>query len=656
MSKKDSKKTLPSVEDKRDKNNKSNSIMISNYATLDANNPKDKAKIEQLVKEKQKDLESPFYSIDLNTNNVKQNNRVSFIAYANKPKNFKPKDDNKEVYDLVYQDYIKMMQQFNKALDEFVGKTYDNVKDLDKDIYRFNTFYDTTYYYGFNMKVRNFLDDDFKQDYLNKYADAVASTQFIEIRDVCSNIIEFVNEDIDNTKIKRIISDDDLKDLQQQIKDKYCDTSDKDSVKEFVDDFNKDDIEIFVFELIKGYVYKDVLKWVDAEIENNKDYYKKVKTLYKTINKRILEIVDNFNEYGKKLKDNTPNNYDIVKFKTNNNVITKIDPIAKTILSGNTYEIGKLIKADNNYNDKSMGAVFSIKTADLSNIDFIQELQQKGIQITHFGKKIIDDIDILLDENKGNVNNNDRLVALTPKMIAKKVYNTKQPTKKQQQEIESELRQYSNIYLFFIQDDTTAFNVEKLVQLKDKGLEFLQDKEGNVLNIGDALDDNLILNAKYGYSAKYQSFVYVFDNKSIFERVNQLINNDVGKQLKLSLKDKSDEIFNDYNKNVNKEIVGIRYYLFERVNQIKHSIESNQKTNKEVLLSNIYDEYKITTPKQKAVIRKAIKNILDYWVDINYIISYEFLDKEGNKIPKNSTKEIHKIYLNVNAIKSETID
>ena len=75
-----------------------------------------------------------------------------------------------------------------------------------------------------------------------------------------------------------------------------------------------------------------------------------------------------------------------------------------------------------------------------------------------------------------------------------------------------------------------------------------------------------------------------------------------------------------------------------------------------MLLSNIYDEYKITTPKQKAVIRKAIKNILDYWVDINYIISYEFLDKEGNKIPKNSTKEIHKIYLNVNAIKSETID
>lgn len=649
-------KTIPSVEDKRDKDKKSNSIMVSNYAMLDTNNPKDKAKLEQKIKEKQKDLQSPFYSIDLNTNNVKQNNRVSFIAYANKPKDYKPKDDNLEVYDLVYQDYLRQMQQFSKVLDEFIDKQYDNVKDLDKDIYRFNTFYDTTYYYGFNMRVRNLLDDDFKKDYLNKYADAIASTQFIEIRDVCNNIIEFVNENIDKTEIKRIIADADLKDLQQKIKDKYSVSDAVDDIAEFVDDFNKDDIELYVYDLIKTYVYQDALKSIDAEIDKNKDFYKKVKSLYKTINSKILKIVDNFNEYSKKLKDDTPNNYDIVKFKNNNNVITKIDPIAKDILSGKSYEVGKLIKTTNNYNDKSYGAVFSIKTADLSNVDIIQELQQKGIKITHFGKKIIDDIDILLDENKGNVNNNDRLVALTPKMIAKKVYNVKQPTKKQIQEVESELKYLSNIYLFFVKDDTTAVNVERLVQLKDRGLEFLQDAEGNILNIGNALDDNLILNAKYGYSAKYQSIVYVFDNKSIFERVNQLISNDVGKQLKLSLKDKSDEIFNDYNKNVNKAIVGIRYYLSERVNQIRHSIETDKKTNKEVLLSTIYNEYNITTPKQKAVIRKGIKNTLDYWIDINYIVSYEFLDKEGNKIPNNSTKEIHKIYLNVNAIKSETKD
>ena len=640
-----SKKTIPSIEDKRDKDNKSNSIMVSNYAMLDADKPKDKAKIEQKIKEKQKDLQSPFYSIDLNTNNVKQNNRVSFITYANKPKDYKPKAENKEVYDLVYQDYLRQMQQFSKVLDEFIDKQYDNVKELDKDIYRFNTFYDTTYYYGFNMRVRNLLDDDFKKEYLNKYADAIASTQYVEIKDVCSNIIEFVNEDIDNTEIKRIISDENLKDLQQKIKDKYS-----------VSDAS-DDIELYVYDLIKSYVYQDTLKSIDAEIDKNKDFYKKVKASYKTINSKILKIVDNFNEYGKKLKDSTPNNYDITKYKQSNDIVSKIDPISKDILSGKSYEIGKFIKATNNYNDKNYGAVFSIKTAELSNIDIIQELQQKGVQITHFGKKVIDDIDILLDENKGNVNNDDRLVALTPKMIAKKVFNVKQPTKKQIQEIENELRKYSNIYLFFVKDDASAVEIDKLKQLNDRGLEYLQDEEGNVLNIGDALDDNLILNVGYGVSKQYpDTIVYMFKDKSVFEKINQWINNDVGKQLKLGLKDKSDEIFNDYNKNVNKEIVGIRYYLLERVNQIKHSIENNKKTNKEVLLSTIYNEYNITTPKQKAVIRKGIKNTLDYWIDINYIVSYEFLDKEGNKIPSNSTKEIHKIYLNVNAIKSETQD
>lgn len=634
MSKKDIKKPLSNVKDKRDKTKKSSSIIISNYEVLDAD--KDKDKIDKIVKQKHKELQSPFYSIDLNTNNVKQNDRVSFVVQTNKPKNYKP--NNIECYDVIYQDYIKSMQDFNKEIDKFLGKNYEDIKSLNEDIYTFNSIYDTAYYYGFNLRVRNYLDDTYKQYYLNKYADAIANTQYIEIKEVCNNIIDFVNEDIDNTKIKTILSDADLKDLQLQIKNKISNTS---------DNINNDDIEIFIFELIKGYVYKEKLKSIDEEIEYNKDYFKKVKTLYKTINDKILKIVDNFNNYGKKLKDDTPNNYDIVKFKTNNNIVAKIDPIAKSILSGNTYEIGKFIKADNNYNDKSLGAVFSIKTADLSNIDIIQELQQKGVKINHFGKKIIDDIDILLDENIGNVNNDSRLVALTPKMIARKVYNTKQPTKKQQQEIEGYLRYLSNIYLFFVKDDTTALNVEKLVKLKDRGLEFLQDKEGNVLNIGSALDDYTILNAKFGYSNKYQSFIYIFDNKSIFERVNQIINNDVGKQLKLSLKDKADEIFNDYNKNVNNIVVGIRYQLIERINQIKHSIENNQKQNKEVLLSNIYNEYEITTPKQKKNIRDIIKNILNYWVDINIIISYEFLDREGNKIPKNSTKEIHKIYLNI---------
>lgn len=644
MSKKRTDKVIPNVVDKRDKINKSDNIIISNYQNLDK--VKDKTKIDKLIKEHQKVLHNPYYSIDLNANKVKQNERVSFIVKANKPfytdlNNLDKKlQYNDEILECVYKNYIDLMNSFNKKIDDFLDKDYSNTQELDNDIYNFNNYFDTNYYNGFNLKVKNFLDEDIKKNYVNKYADAIANTQYVEIKNDIDSFIDFAKVDLEKSDIKSFIDEVHLKDLQNKI------------IK-FLNEDNKGDLDNYVFDLIKKYVYLDEIKTIDADLKTNKKYYTDVKSLYKTIDDKIIKIVDNFNNYYKKLNNDTPTNYDIVKFKTNNDIVSKIDPIAKNLLNGINYEIGKFIKTPNNYNDKSYGAVFSIKTADLSNIDIIQELQQKGIKINHFGKKIIDDVDVLLDENKGNVNNNDRLVALTPKMIARKVYNKEQPTKKQIQEIDEYLRYLSNIYLFFVKDDASAVNIEKLVKLKDKGLKYLQDEEGNILNIGDTLDDNIILNASYGYSKKYKSFVYVFDNKSIFERVNQIINNDVGKQLLLSLKDKADEIFNDYNKNVNQIVVGNRHMLFERVNQIKHSIGNNKKVNKEILLSNIYDEYNITTPKQKVKVRNIIKNILNYWVDINYIVSYEFLDKTGNTIQKNSTTEIHKIYLNVKTITTD---
>lgn len=296
-----SKKTIPSVDDKRDKNKKSDNITISNYKELDKN--KDKDTIDKILKDKQDALHNPNYSIDLNTNRVKQNNRVSFMVQVNKPKGYKPKDDNKGIYDLVYQDYLRLMHHFDKDLNSFLDKEYSDIQEVKDDIYLFNNMYDTNYYNGFNFKVKNLLDEDFKKDYINKYSDAVASTQYLEINNVCSNIIDFVNEDIDNTEIRKILSDEDLKDLQQKIKDKYSVSDASNDIAEFVDDFNKDDIEFFIFDNIKSYINRDVSKWIKIEIERNKDYYKEVQELYKTINDKILQIVDNFNSYYDKSTD-----------------------------------------------------------------------------------------------------------------------------------------------------------------------------------------------------------------------------------------------------------------------------------------------------------------------------------------------------------------
>lgn len=621
------------------------SRVVSNHKILDK--IKDKDLIEQMDKEHQEELKKIDYAIDLNTNKVKQNNQYTFYITDSINKDILSYDDalNKDLQNM----YLNNMDTFNKFLNPFIDldnykvivkdvdkqdkdklndpkildKYSSKIKDidtLDKAIKGFNEFYDSLYLNGFNLRVKDLLNDSIKKEYVKQLASAytqVYVSDLIKIKDNKSDYKEF----IDNNKLDSV----------------------KDNIKKFIEDTNKE-LETQAKELSDA-IYTSNLKRfnteIDTTINNNKQYYNKVHKLYQEIDNKIIDIVNQFKL--KCIEYNKNTNYEISKFKASNDVISKIDPIAKNIFNGKKYNIGKLFTTKNNYNDKSYGVIFNTKNADLTNIDIIQELQQKGIKINHFDKKVIDDIDLLLDENIGNVSNNDNLIALTPKMIAKKVYNVKQPTKKQVEEIINCIEHLNNIYLFMIKDNTDPKNIDAFIKLDEKGLKYLQDKEGNALNISEMLDEHIILNAERGYSYKYNASVYFFKNKSVFYKINQEINNDVGKQLLLSLKDKSDVIFNDYNKNVNKEVVGIRGILFEKVNQLKHSVETNTKQNNEILLSSIYDEYDITTPKQKKNTRDIIQNILNYWIDINYINKYQFLDKDSIEIQPNSKKPIYKI-------------
>lgn len=639
-------------------------IVARNYQTIDEIQDKKLAK--QIDKEHQEELKRVDYTIDLNTGKVKQYNFYAFYIVDNINKDIVSIDDalNKDLLDT----YIKNMETYNKLLDSYkdldnyrviikdkiddedkdiINKypnifsntpnkiddedmyildkytsKLDNIDAINKFIVEFNGSFDAFYVEGFNHRVKDLLDDNIKKDYIKNMSSAYTQVQI-------SNIIK--------------INKDDLQDYLDKNNLNHL----KSNIIKFIDDINKG-LENDTKELSE-LIYKSNLdkftKDIEIVIDSKKDYYTKVHKLYQKIDKKIIDIVNQLKVKYKEL--NKYNNYDIVKFKTSNDIISKIDPIAKNIFNGKNYDIGKVITTKNNYNDKSYGVIFNTKNADLTNLDIIQELQLKGIKINHFDKKVIDDVDILLDENVGNVNNDENLVALTPKMIAKKVYNVKQPTKNQQEEIVSCIEYLNNIYLFMVKDNTDPKNIDAFIKLDEKGLKYLQDKEGNVLNINEMLEEHIILNAERGYSCKYNAPVYFFKNKSVFYKINQEINNDVGKQLLLSTKDKSDIIFNDYNKNVNKSVVGIRGILYEKVHQLKHSIETNTKQNKEILLSNIYDEYDITTPKQKKNIRDIIQNILNYWIDINYINNYRFLDKDSIEIKSNSTKPIYKLSIDV---------
>ena len=386
----------------------------------------------------------------------------------------------------------------NTTLDADISNT--NANDLQKLTIDFNKNFLIKYMSGINTNAIDLISR--KESYANHLASALVDLQAIEILN--KGISKFNKLDLQkaDATFKQYMQLDSLKKVQENLK------KIEDKAKKVVD-----------ANIIKPILYQvqilDSLKQVDDIINKNKEYYENLHKKYETINKLLASVSIKYRARDEELKDTT--DYNIVKFATNNDVSVKLDPIAKTLLNGKYHKIDELIKTTNNYNDKSYSAIFSIKASSLSNIDIIDELKAKGIKINHFGKKIIDDIDLLIDENKGNITNNDKLVALTPKMIARKVYNKEQPTKQQTATIGEFLNYISNIYLFFIKDDASADTINKLKVLKDKGIDILQDKEGNILNIGDTLDDNIILNAKYGYSAKYQSEVYVFDNKSIYQ-------------------------------------------------------------------------------------------------------------------------------------------
>ena len=160
----DSKKTIPKIEDNRDNKKTSNQITISNYKDLDPLSDKDK--IDKLSKEKLDALHNPYYSIDLNTSKVKQNEQVSFLLNINRPKQ-DLSDDNNEILNIVHQDYLKQMHNFNDELDTYLDKTYTTFKELDDDIYSFISMYDTYYYNVFNLRVKNYLDIKIKLDFIN---------------------------------------------------------------------------------------------------------------------------------------------------------------------------------------------------------------------------------------------------------------------------------------------------------------------------------------------------------------------------------------------------------------------------------------------------------------------------------------------------------
>ena len=606
-------KTIPKVEDNRGKR-KSNQITISNYKELDTE--KDKAKIEQMIKQKQRDLHNPYYSIDLNTNKVKQNERVSFIVQANKPKDYKPKDDNKEILEIVHQDYLRQMKHFDIELDKFLDKEYNSIKDLQDDIYMFNELFDVNYRNGFNIRVRNYLDDDVKKDFLNKYADAIASTQYVEIKDVCSNLIEFVDVDLNNTDIKKIIDDKYLLDLQEQIKDSYSDISDKDvsdDVKEFVDDFNRDDLEFFIYNLLKSYVYADELEKINAEIKDNKKYYKEVNTLYKTINNKILKIVSNFSKYLSKLEKQN-------KTKAVKNIVPTnhtFNLVAPKIFN-NTYPLNKYTSIDKDSNldyDVRLNIVAD-EINDLRDIIFQEDITNKQLSLLPIDLALFIGFTDLSAINGNNIpiNMQDTLRYITESKQLKLKDN-----KKLLQLYEDRLRTFDK------------FKVKAIITNKET------NKQIRFLDPISILENARVLDTSSNQIS------YIIGRSAILVILNYLAD-EMQQDYKTTFSTANSYINDSQNNTI--AILNMKYYLIIKILQMGNSKGRLNKYNPKINLNQLYEQTALLkgvdelSKTEKARLRQSINKYLEHLKNKGLLLEYDY--KPFKELASESTTAITK--------------
>ena len=610
---------IPKVEDNRQNKDSNNPITISNYKFLDA--VADKDKIDKYIKEKQDALHNPFYSIDLNTSRVKQNEQVSFIVDVKKPKHNISKDD--EIDNLLHNEYVRQMQHFNYELDKYLDKTYTSFKDLDDDIYSFNSLYDQDYYNGFNLRVRNYADKDIKRDYINKYANAVATLQLKEIQDVLYDILDIVNVDIDNTEILSIINKEWLKKIQELVKDNYSisadslegtltTTSDKDKIKQFVEDFNKDDIDIFIFSIIKEMLIQEQTEILDASISKDKKYYKEINTLYKEINKKILDIVSNFNKYYSDLSKQNKKARAVKNIIPTNHTFNLVAPK----IFNTTYKMGKYTTIDKDKNldyDVRLNIV-SDEIKDLRDIIFQEDITNKTLSLLPIDLALFIGFTDLSAVNGNNIPIN-------------------------------------------MQDTLRYITESKNLKLKDnkKLLQLYEDR----LRLFDKFKVKAIItNRETNKSIKFLDPISILENARVLDESNNQISYIIGRSAilvilnYLSEQNKTDYLttFNIANSYINDTqsntiyTLNMKYYLIIKILQMGNSKERLNKYNPKINLTQLYEQTALLkgvdklSKSERARLRASINKYLDHLKGKGLLLDYDYNPTNTKQLTASDSK------------------
>lgn len=271
--------------------------------------------IEKIKQDQEEKLKSISYVIDLNTGDVKQSKDTALIIG-----NIYPTKTPKELHDKLYNYYLENMQDYKANIQKYKKMQFKSIKSLQKTIYEFNKMFDATYYNGFNLSVKDLLNDPIKNIYIEQRARAYAYVQYNSIIEyTIKAFLECNIQELIDSKIKTMLLNvSDLTTIQQIVQEKSQDTNDNET------------LEQVLYQSIYDIILKLITQDTTQELKDHSTFYDKVHQLYTEINKDIIYIIDRFNTIANSL-NSASDNVDIQQ-----PLIKKLPLLVPTIFN-NTY-------------------------------------------------------------------------------------------------------------------------------------------------------------------------------------------------------------------------------------------------------------------------------------------------------------------------------
>lgn len=582
--------------------------LISNTELLDKD--KDKNKIAEIQKQKQKELKNVNYPIDLNTGKVKTNKNNTFIL--DKDTNIKDSKSDSTIYKQLKDDYLQQMQYYKISASRYLNKIYKTKRALNKDILLFNTDFDTSYLNGFNLRVRDYLDEDIKADYLKNYASALTMVQLQEVNKI--GVDTFIILDLDTDKdLNKIIDIQDLKEVQKQLKDAITSKSDAKDIKTFIEDFNRDDTEFLISDIMLNVIYQHQETNLNALIKSDIDYYTEIHNLYIDINNIILEVVNGFKSASDEIDSNkqqeitapkpkTPKNKELSLYATKifNNIYTK-DKNTLIDLHNDTYTLKMRLIVD--------------EVNDLRDIILYDEIHNNIVKLYP--------IDLALFLGFTNINNlNGANIPITINDAIKYIAeNSSLKIKKGNKQ----LKLYEDRLLLY---DRTKVKAQIIKRTEDNKDYILYENKDLIS----------ILENKRVYINNRADMGYIIGASAILTIIN-VLSKDSGIDYLATFKNANKYINDKQNNTI--AILNIKYYILPKILQMTNAKDKGNIFNPVINIDELYSQLadlqgkKELSRQEKARVREQIDKYLKHLTKQGLLSDYNFMTAD-KKLIKNS--------------------